>query len=299
MFRSNFVCLVKPAILSAGLFATAATAAAEPLKVSVDDQDFEKKGYARIHLEGTLPGADANSVTLRVEKTDNRSQAVVPAFADKRTGLSWGVPTVGSHAEIEPLRVALLNGSAWSAELFDVMGERTLSITLRWTELGKEKSETAQVVVGPGPLARFTRPFEKPLSWFELFKRCNGYAYGGDPATWYPRGPAQGGAHFPGGYDIQSVSGPGNYNKAPAFGAALAAGWPTSERWWIGTVVMSNRARYMNLTNGNPHGTGGMDPNRAQFGVCLKSGFDPRADVTFWTREQAEDFIDQMRERHP
>lgn len=90
MFRSNFVCLVKPAILSAGLFATAATAAAEPLKVSVDDQDFEKTGYARVRLEGSLPGADANSVTLRVEKADNRSQAVVPAFAAKRTGLSWG-----------------------------------------------------------------------------------------------------------------------------------------------------------------------------------------------------------------
>ena len=111
MFRLNLLSFAKPAILSAGLFALAATAAAEPLKVSVVDQDFEKTGYARVHLEGTLPGADANSVTLRVEKADNRSQAVVPAFAAKRTGLSWGVPTVGSHAEIEPLRVALLDGS--------------------------------------------------------------------------------------------------------------------------------------------------------------------------------------------
>ena len=299
MFPSNFLCLVKPAILSASLFALAATVGAEPLKVSVDDAAFEKTGYARVHLEGSLPGADENSVTLCVEKADNRSQAVVPTFAAKRTGLSWGVPIVGSHAEIEPLRVALLNGSIWSAELFDVMGERTLSISLRWTEQGKEKAETTQVTVGPGPLARFTRPFEKPLSWFELFKRCNGYAYGGDPATWYPRGPAQGGAHFPGGYDIQSVSGPGNYNKAPALGAAIAVGWPTSNRWWVGTVVMPNRARYMNLTNGNPHGTGGMDPDRAQFGVCLKPGFDPRSDVTFWTRDQAEEFVDRMRELHP
>lgn len=70
---------------------------------------------------------------------------------------------------------------------------------------------------------------------------------------------------------MQAVSLPGKYNRnGNAYGAALAAGWPTDRRYWNARPVMQSRASHVSLLDGNYHGSGGNDINAEEYGVCLK-----------------------------
>lgn len=265
----------------------------------VSDNEFLKKGYASIELSGRVFHDPAATVRLSVVKVENRSQAILPGFEHKRTGLSWNRPVVGSLEEIGVTEVRPDLTGKWFALLYDVMGEREITLAVRWTEAGRTMQQNVVFETGGGPLSRFTRPVDEPLTWFELYEKCNGVKYKGNPGQWYLRAPAEGGPRFPGGLDIQSVAGFGKYSKVPAWGAAIAAGWPTVPyRWWLSTVSMGHKVRHMDLIDGNPHG-GGTSPDSLGFGVCLKQGETPRSDIPVWSREQADAFIRKMHGRHP
>lgn len=273
---------------------------AQDISIVVSDADFMTKGYASVEISGMVQPQADYTVHLSVVQVENQSQAVMPGFEHKRSGLSWNEPLVGSAEELGDIELTPNKAGLWSVRLFDVMGERKLMLVAKWKRNGQEEHQNIEVKTGSGPLSRFSRPETKPLTWFDLYEKCNATAYEGDPAQWFVRAPAQGGPRFPGGLDIQSVAGFGTYSKVPAWGAAIAAGWPTTPyRWWLGTVSMANRVRHMNLATGNPHGSGGASPKTLGFGVCLKPGLTPQSDIPVWSREQAETFTRQMRGRHP
>lgn len=273
---------------------------AQDISIVVSDADFQAKGYASMSISGVVtPGSDS-AVRLSVVSAENQSQAVMPGFEYKRSGLSWNEPLVGSVEEIGDIEITPNQAGRWSVRLFDVMGERKLTLVAKWIQNEQEKHQSIEIKTGFGPLSRFSRPETEPLTWFDLYEKCNATPYKGDPTQWFVRAPAEGGPRFPGGLDIQSVAGFGKYSKVPAWGAAIAAGWPTTPyRWWLGTVSMANRVRHMDLATGNPHGSGGASPATLGFGVCLKPGLIPQSDIPVWTREQAEKFLSQMGGRHP
>ena len=291
--------MLKATAASVTIFITFAVQASDITTV-VTDADFLAKGYASIDISGFISKEETRTVHLSVVGVENLSQAVIPSFKHKKSGLSWNEPCVGSTEEIRDIKVQTNKDGKWSIRLFDVMGERKITLVATWTQSGDKIQRNIVVRTGNGPLSRFNCPELKPLTWFDLYEQCNGSPYKGDPGQWYLRAPAEGGPRFPGGLDIQSVAGFGKYSKVPAWGAAIAAGWPTTPyRWWLGTVSMAHRVRHMDLATGNPHGSGGAFPGTLGFGVCLKQNQTPQSDIPVWSREEAERFVRQMRGKHP
>lgn len=261
--------------------AAAATVAAplhaNTLAVQVDSSTFERTGYAAIVLKAVWTKPESRTVRWRVRSVLNRSQAVMPGFEHKRTGLSWNVPRQASGSEVGECEQHI-DGATTTIVLYDVVGERDVIVEMLVTHANGSSTQRGIVArVGKGPLARFERPAAEPMSWRELFARCNGRRYQGNPSTWALPGQLMGQERMPGSTDLMSVSGAGHYNSMPAWGAALAVGWPHKpHRWWTSQSVMRHRARHIDIADGNIHGFGGADVDQKEFGVCLKPGYKPR-----------------------
>lgn len=182
--------------------------------------------------------------------------SVAPGWERMTSGLSWSAPVSGRTTPVEAFWThANENGDA-SARLFDVLGERTVTVCASVMSDGVRGSACTDLEFGRGPLSRFSKPGETPVSYREHLAFCQGQN-----------------ASMPRAADLQTIAQKGRYNKLPqAYGAALAAGWKVSERYWAGlSPYAKNRARHVSLIDGNPHGSGGASTETGrQYSVCLR-----------------------------
>lgn len=236
------------------------------ISACVDDSAFQEKGYAEVRLNlGGLPAS--GKVIWEVVRAENRGAAVTEAFREKRTGLSWSEPRYAGTEEVGTLEELVRNGKS-SVLLVDILGERELTLRATWDAEGKTQAAQVKVSIGKGPLSRFKAPVKEKLTWLDFYELTNGRPFKGTSLTWFWGQPPQGGK-MPTLLDMQSVSGPGKYNKASGFGAAVAAGWPTDARYWSGDVIMPRRSAHVDITSGSPHGHGGQSIDSLAYGAAL------------------------------
>ncbi len=245
------------------------------IKQTGKNKYFIQKGYAEVMLvlqfivDGkTIPDA---AVQWRILDADNYSAAMPFDQKDSIAGLSFGGAAIGNVDAVLIHQDLTDNEGISEVVLTDIIGERSAYIEAQTTYEGKLYTGKCSVVFGKGPLSLFASPPVGPLSWLELYKKCNKETYNGDPSRWKVGQDDAGGAKIPSMPQMQSISLPGEYNKAiNANGAAVAAGWPSDHRYWNGRVVMKMRASHVDIQNGNPHGSGGNNVHESEYGVCLK-----------------------------
>lgn len=273
-------------------------AQAAVLKARVDDSQFLETGYAQIRLSIRFEDAQQRKLRWQVKCVRNRAEAMMPGYEFRKTGLSWQAPKQADGSDLSDHEQTVQTAQA-EMMLFDVLGERDLQVHLVVVNAkGEERTYRTFVHVGEGPIARFEQPQAEPTTWVDLYKICNGHAYSGAPNRWKDYGGLKGSMGIPGGLDIMSIAGKGKYNVAPAWNAAAAAGWTARpHRWWLTGSDMINRARHMDIRNGNSFGYGGNDVHQKEFGVCLKAGYVPRSDVNVNTRDSMFAAPDQKKVR--
>lgn len=235
--------------------------------------DFVSTGYAVIPIviqlaENGNPLGD-QTIDLDIVSAKNYSAA----FAEERKngvfGLSWQKPALGGMDAITHISIVTNIDGQVEAVLTDIIGERDVTVRAKLAN-GKQSIDHI-VTFGKGPLSVFAFPPTETVSWLELYEKCNGEKYGGNPKTWKVGQGYEGGSKLPSMEQIQAVSLPGKYNKQKnALGAALAAGWPVDHRYWNGRAVMQSRASHVDIRDGNIHGSGGNDVHEYEYGICLK-----------------------------
>jgi hypothetical protein len=192
------------------------------------------------------------TVTWSVVSTQNNSQAMMPGWKSKKTGLTWGnVPESGlDYATLAQERIVSATNNTSTTDsngetamqLTDIVGERIITVKAEVTVSGTTYSARQDVSFGEGPLSKFTAPAEyldssSLLTFGQAYDLCNGSGkYVNDgvvPSTW-TSGSYIGGGKMPTVAEMQAVSPPSAFNNnADAQGAAYAAGWASgSYRWW-------------------------------------------------------------------
>lgn len=158
--------------------------------------------------------------------------SVAPGWERMTSGLSWSEPVSGRTTPVEAFWTHANEDGDASARLFDVLGERTVTVCASVMSDGVRGSACTDLEFGRGPLSRFSKPGETPVSYREHLAFCQGQN-----------------ASMPRAADLQTIAQKGRYNKLPqAYGAALAAGWKVSERYWAGlSPYAKNRARHVSL----------------------------------------------------
>jgi hypothetical protein len=250
--------------------------ASQSLNIIQENQgvNFLQKGYEEIslklqfNLDGTpIQGAHVQWTILN---SDNNSDAMSPDHKTSIAGLSWEKPAPGNIGAITKYVTVTDNQGMSVISLVDIVGERTVTVQAQVSYEGNLYKRECSVTFGKGPLSVFSSPPIGPLSWLDLYKKCNSEPYSGEPSRWEIGQGFAGGAKLPTMQQIQAVSLPGEYNKqANAMGAAIAAGWPNDHRYWNGRVVMKMRASHVDIRDGNPHGSGGNNVHGEEYGVCL------------------------------
>lgn len=82
-----------------------------PADIESAVSDFGSLGYAEIRLAGSVPStADPGSARLEVTRAENRSEAVMPGWEAKTSGLSWGEPARADGSAVPAFTPALAAG---------------------------------------------------------------------------------------------------------------------------------------------------------------------------------------------
>ncbi len=236
-------------------------------------QDFVTVGFASCRLTAHVKDVKAAGGALRlssaqmagrdldvvweVREARNRG-SVAPGWETMPSGLSWSAPVSSRTTPVEGLWTRTDESASSTAQLFDILGERTVTVCASVMSDGVRGGACTTVEFGKGPLSRFMKPSSSPVSYKEHLAFCQSRN-----------------AAMPDVADLQAIAQKGRYNKLPqAYGAALAAGWKTSERYWAGILpMMKNRARHASLVDGNPHGSGGVSTETGrQYGIYLRPG---------------------------
>lgn len=256
LFLIHLIC-IPVAVAQAPAFSDSLTLS---VSVQTQNEDFLRRGYGQAVLSFSLlqSGKPAENIPLTVKpiRAENRG-AVMPAFAHRYTGLSWDVVKTGGLGELSPFTFLTDGRGKARLVLFDILGERTLTLAVLSPQ-GREL-RAVELSFGKGPLSRFASPFAEKITWRELANRCR------------TKAPDNAASLLPTVALLQTVSLQGKYNPNPAaLGAAVAAGWPTDERYLAERFVIPGRARHVDLLTGSPHGFGGVSINTPGRAVCLR-----------------------------
>lgn len=261
IFETAAAAIALAALSPAAIAALALSGSAE-----VEDSAFLAKGFAEaaFSVRVTKDGAPQPGVAVRwrVVRSENRG-AVAPGWEASFSGLSWMSPVPGGRGNRPELRSVTDKDGVARAKLFDIVGERRVTVQAAPAGAPEGKAVSIEAAFGKGPLSRFARPEPAPVSWKHFYESCRKAAKKAVPELLIPSVE-----------DLQTVALPGEYNKNPAaYGAALAAGWPIDLRWLALPRPGADRARHLDLATGNPHGFGGVDFETPQRAVKLR---DPR-----------------------
>lgn len=224
------------------------------ISAETTDEQFMSEGFAQAAItfsvkKGNSPAADI-SLTVKPLQAENRG-AVTPAFSRKLTGLSWNSVSPGNLRELSAVTLKTDAAGQVRVLLFDILGERSVSLALLSPQ--GELMQTVKISFGRGPLSRFTPPLPQKVTWNELSNLCGGKDKVPTVAL------------------LQTVSLQGKYNpNRAAHGAAVAAGWPTDERYLAERFVIPGRARHVDLLTGSPHGSGGVSTGTPSRAVCSR-----------------------------
>jgi hypothetical protein len=244
------------------------------LELAKVTDNFFTTGYGQAELTAVFMqnGTPVVGVPViwKIRAVENRSEALPPSEKQRVEGLRWEHP-YPSGKKIGAFTAATNSAGTAIAILTDIIGERTVIVSATAEYNGIIFSAEQKVVFGNGPLSLFAAPLSNPVTWLELYEICNGEPYQGNPADWEIGIGVVGGGKMPSLKQMQAISMPSEYNRAPnAIAAAVVAGWPTDRRYWTSRAVMKGRAGHMDILNGTQHGSGGNDVFSKEYGVCLK-----------------------------
>lgn len=146
-------------------------------------------------------------------------------------GLSWGItPVSGTIFDGEKNQPDGTAATGAVASLTDIVGERTVTVEARVNRNGQTvASGQKQVSFGKGPLSVFAgKPKEGTMSWDEAAKACGGTPGNPNVQAYQPQ------TKLPTKEQLLAVAANplGEYGEGK-YGAAYAAGWPTSFNFWL------------------------------------------------------------------
>lgn len=185
-------------------------------------QDFVTVGFASCRLTAHVKDVKAAGGALRlssaqmagrdldvvweVREARNRG-SVAPGWETMPSGLSWSAPVSSRTTPVEGLWTRTDESASSTAQLFDILGERTVTVCASVMSDGVLGGACTTVEFGKGPLSRFMKPSSSPVSYKEHLAFCQSRN-----------------AAMPDVADLQAIAQKGRYNKLPqAYGAALAA----------------------------------------------------------------------------